>query len=49
MLIVGLCFFRLLFSGPPYRVVTSSVGPAAVYYSPDLIWPADDWVALNPC
>lgn len=41
--------FQLLFSGPLYRVVTSSVGPAAVYYSPDLICLTDDWVALNPC
>lgn len=49
-LIVGLCcFFCLLFSGPLYGVVTSSVGPAAVYYSPDLICLADDWAALNPC
>lgn len=42
--IVGLCcFFGCCFSGLLYWVAALSVGPAAVYYSSDLICLTDDW------
>lgn len=43
--------FQLLFFflGLLHRFEASSAGPAAVYYSPDLICLTDDWATLNPC